>query len=187
MRIFLDNQRSAPDGFVRCFTVEKTLEFLRQNIVKQLSLTYDLGKCINCGGQVQTVWDGEKFVPIEPMIFQYEEPDIKLDFNSSSMMPGKNIKAIENDILSEEDIVIPKLKAVAVENKSYCSHVKNGLNLLNTIEDIVAKERFIPPFNISLHNVEDGDKLKMMQGAIRSIQMFYDLNTKEYKNESTMA
>lgn len=175
MKIFLDDKRSAPDGFVRCFTVEKTLEFLKQNIVRELSLTYSLGKCINCGGEVQIIFDGEKFVPTEPFIIQYDDPVIELDFGSSSMAPGKNIEAIEDNIL------IPSLKAFAVEEKERCPHVRNGLDLLLIIEDMVGRNGFVPPEKISIHNVEDNNKSIMMNWAIVSIYKFHELNVEEIK------
>lgn len=42
MRVWLDDVRAAPPGWVRTYTVDQTLQFLRTGQVVELSLDYDL-------------------------------------------------------------------------------------------------------------------------------------------------
>lgn len=43
MKIYLDDIRDAPKGWTRAYTVEETINYLRQGHVEELSLDHDLG------------------------------------------------------------------------------------------------------------------------------------------------
>lgn len=43
MKIFLDDERNAPIGWVRTYTVGQTIEYLKYNTVTEISLDHDLG------------------------------------------------------------------------------------------------------------------------------------------------
>lgn len=51
MKIYLDDIRPHPDGWVRTYTASETIELLANNIVSDISLDHDLGdeNVINCG------------------------------------------------------------------------------------------------------------------------------------------
>lgn len=54
MRIYLDDIRSTPEGYVRTYTVEETIELIKQNDgnVESLSLDNDLGSGYTEGYEV---------------------------------------------------------------------------------------------------------------------------------------
>jgi hypothetical protein len=43
MKIYLDDVRETPAGFVRTYTVEETIDLLKNNFIEELSLDHDLG------------------------------------------------------------------------------------------------------------------------------------------------
>ena len=43
MKIYLDDERSAPENWVRTYTVEDTIYFLKMCDVEEISLDHDLG------------------------------------------------------------------------------------------------------------------------------------------------
>ncbi|WP_199194448.1 MULTISPECIES: cyclic-phosphate processing receiver domain-containing protein [Photobacterium] len=43
MKIFLDDCRSTPDGLVRTYTSQETIELLKSSQVEALNLVHDLG------------------------------------------------------------------------------------------------------------------------------------------------
>jgi hypothetical protein len=43
VRIWLDDRRPEPDGWVRCYTPEQVIELLQTQAVAELSLDHDLG------------------------------------------------------------------------------------------------------------------------------------------------
>ncbi len=47
MKIYLDDKRKEPDGWVRTYSDYETINLLKNNQVKELSLDHDLGE--NCG------------------------------------------------------------------------------------------------------------------------------------------
>lgn len=54
MRVWLDDERSAPDGWVRVRTVDQALELLRRGTVEEISLDNDLGEGEREGREVVT-------------------------------------------------------------------------------------------------------------------------------------
>jgi len=49
MKVYLDDVRDAPDGWVRAYTAAAAIEFLRSGKVTHLSLDHDLGEEITYG------------------------------------------------------------------------------------------------------------------------------------------
>jgi len=45
MKLWLDDLRPAPEGWVRCYWPEEVLEFIRGGEVTEISLDHDLGDC----------------------------------------------------------------------------------------------------------------------------------------------
>ena len=43
MKIFLDDVRDTPEGYVRCYWPQEVIELLKSNPVSELSLDHDLG------------------------------------------------------------------------------------------------------------------------------------------------
>ena len=43
MKVYLDDERNTPEGWVRTYTVQETIDLLRNNEVTHLSLDNDLG------------------------------------------------------------------------------------------------------------------------------------------------
>lgn len=59
MKIFLDDKRKEPDGWVRTYTVEKTIKLLETGKVTHLSLDNDLGNGLTEGHKV-LIWLEQK-------------------------------------------------------------------------------------------------------------------------------
>lgn len=49
MKIYLDDERKAPDGWVLMSDVHSVIRTLKENTVTDLSLDHDLGKTDECG------------------------------------------------------------------------------------------------------------------------------------------
>lgn len=52
MKVFLDDERQTPEGWVRTYTVEETIELLKSGEVTDLSLDNDLGEGVEEGYKV---------------------------------------------------------------------------------------------------------------------------------------
>lgn len=52
MKIYMDDERETPLGFIRTYTVEETIEFLETRAVTHLSLDNDLGEGLQEGYKV---------------------------------------------------------------------------------------------------------------------------------------
>jgi hypothetical protein len=62
MMIYLDDMRSTPEGWHRCFKIEEVQELMQTNVVTHLSLDHDLGAsylCKNCFDFDRTMCDEE--------------------------------------------------------------------------------------------------------------------------------
>lgn len=44
MRVYLDDERTTPEGYIRCYWPEEAIELLKTGIVSALSLDHDLGE-----------------------------------------------------------------------------------------------------------------------------------------------
>jgi hypothetical protein len=73
MKIYLDDIRTEPEGWVRVKTAQETIELLKSNKVTELSLDHDLGDDKNGTGYDVILW-------IEQEVYQnnYIPPIIKV-------------------------------------------------------------------------------------------------------------
>lgn len=56
MRVYLDDERTTPDGWVRVYWPEEAIALLRQGNVTELSLDHDLGDDAHGTGYDVIVW-----------------------------------------------------------------------------------------------------------------------------------
>lgn len=63
VKIFLDDERQAPEGWIRTFSVMETISYLETGEVEEISLDHDLGDdgCIGTGYDV-VLWIEEQVV-----------------------------------------------------------------------------------------------------------------------------
>lgn len=59
MKIYLDDVRTTPEGWTRCYKVEEVQELMRNNVVTHMSLDHDLGASYLCHDcyDVGTPWE----------------------------------------------------------------------------------------------------------------------------------
>lgn len=74
MKVYLDDERATPEGWVRAFTVVEAILLLSQNKVDEISLDHDLGDDENIGtGNDVLLWIEERVFTdegyIPPRIF----------------------------------------------------------------------------------------------------------------------
>jgi hypothetical protein len=55
VKVWLDDRRPAPEGWVHVRTPEEAIELLRSDVVEELSLDHDLG--LDVGGRERTGYD----------------------------------------------------------------------------------------------------------------------------------
>lgn len=78
MRLWLDDERPAPEGWTLVRTAEEAIELLKQGKVKRISLDHDLGIGFSTGYKVacfieQAAHDGT-LVPLERMFVHSANP-----------------------------------------------------------------------------------------------------------------
>lgn len=56
MKVFLDDERATPDGWVRAYWPEEVIEFLKSGKVTELSLDHDLGDDEHGTGYTVLLW-----------------------------------------------------------------------------------------------------------------------------------
>ena len=93
MKIFLDDERSTPEGWIRCFWPEEVITILQQDSVEIISLDHDLGDDNRGTGYDVILW-------IEEQVFtnNYIPPRILVHSANSSAAQKMNngIRTIEN-------------------------------------------------------------------------------------------
>lgn len=52
VKVWLDDWRPEPPGWVRCYRVDQVIRLLRQEIVQEMSLDHDLGEGLDAGVKV---------------------------------------------------------------------------------------------------------------------------------------
>ena len=62
MKIFLDDERQTPDGWVRCFWPDQVIELLINNNVSIISLDHDLGNDDRGTGYDVVLWIEEQVI-----------------------------------------------------------------------------------------------------------------------------
>lgn len=87
MKVFLDDERKTPEGWVRTYSVEETIKLLETGEVTHLSLDHDLGTGVRDGQHV-TLWLKEKV---------FNDPSFKLPehlyVHSMNPVGKQNMKA----------------------------------------------------------------------------------------------
>jgi len=78
MKVFLDDERDTPQGWIRTCTPEETIHILSKHSVKMISLDHDLGENIGTGYDV-LLW-------IENKVFteNYKSPEIIIHTSNPS-------------------------------------------------------------------------------------------------------
>ena len=82
MKIWLDDIRKEPEGWVRCFWPEEVISYLEKGNVEEISLDHDLGDDAHGTGYDVITWIEEKvhtsdFVP--PMIRVHSQNSVGVD------------------------------------------------------------------------------------------------------------
>ena len=96
MRVFLDDKRTTPPGWVRCYTPAQVIECLEQGTVTDLSLDHDLG-LVNDDGQEITGYDVLLWLEETVCLgdWNYTIPEITVHSDNSSARQ-KMLLAIES-------------------------------------------------------------------------------------------
>ena len=86
VKIWLDDIRSAPGGWIRTKTVDETIEELRTGLVEELSLDHDLGEVPDGMGYDEDENGYTVLLWIEEQVFNHNftPPKIKLHTDNAS-------------------------------------------------------------------------------------------------------
>jgi hypothetical protein len=68
IKVYLDDLREAPEGWIRVKTAQEAIELLKQGNVEEISLDHDLGDEVNGTGYDVIIWMEEK-VFLEKFIY----------------------------------------------------------------------------------------------------------------------
>lgn len=81
MKIYLDDERQTPPGWVRCYWPDEVIELLKNNTVTELSLDHDLGDDQRGTGYDVLVWLEEQVIlhnyPIPAITVHSSNPSAK--------------------------------------------------------------------------------------------------------------
>ena len=91
MKLYLDDVRTTPDGWVRSYTVSETINLLKSNVVAELSLDHDLGDEVGVG----TGYDVLKWIEEQVVVNHYQPPIIHIHTGNLSARV-KMIAAVES-------------------------------------------------------------------------------------------
>ncbi len=176
IKVYLDDERQTPKGWTRTYSVNQTITLLKTGLVTHLSLDHDLGACIDCGGSVALEKVDDEWVPVTEFIeFKSIPPELDLDLHSSTFPPDSDIPTIPiTESISDTGTAIPTAPGLP-HFEQYCRHIKNGYDVVLWIEEMVAREKFIPPQSIIVHSANSGARKKMELG-ITSIYRFHEIN-----------
>lgn len=89
MNLYLDDERQTPPGFQRTYTAQETIEVLKTNQVKHLSLDHDLGDNNGTGYDV-LLWIEEQVI-----FNNFNPPTICIHSANSGAWP-KMIQAVQS-------------------------------------------------------------------------------------------
>lgn len=73
MKIFLDDERPTPNGWVRCFWPQAVIDILQTNDVEEISLDHDLGN-----DEIGTGYDVLTWIEEQVVLHQYHAPRIRV-------------------------------------------------------------------------------------------------------------
>ena len=110
MKIFLDDCRPTPNGWVRTYTPKGTIELLKCNEVEELSLDHDLGDDDGIG----TGYDVLLWIEERVLLHRFVPPSSIVVHSSNSSAVEKMNAAICN---------IYKIKSDILNNKKDLPHV----------------------------------------------------------------
>ena len=93
MKVFLDDERSTPNGWVRTFWPEEVIELLKTGQVTELSLDHDLGDDKHGTGYTVLLWLEEQVA-----LYGMRPPKLRVHSANSSARLKMNaaIEAIEH-------------------------------------------------------------------------------------------
>ncbi len=94
MKVYLDDVREAPEGWIRTWLVRDTIQLLRSGLVTHLSLDHDLGDEDVMG----TGYDVLTWLEEQVMLHGFIPPEITVHSANAGARPKMEqaIKAIEN-------------------------------------------------------------------------------------------
>lgn len=80
MKVWLDDKREAPKGWIRCYWPEEVIEYLKTGLVTHLGLDHDLGEPDGRDGSDVVLWLQEQVItgswsfPIPVITCQSDNP-----------------------------------------------------------------------------------------------------------------
>ena len=94
IKVWLDDERSAPAGWVRVRTPEETIELLRSGAVEELSLDHDLG--LDVGARERTGYDVLLWFEAEVAAGRARPPAVMTVHSGNVGAVGRMEQAIES-------------------------------------------------------------------------------------------
>ena len=85
VKIYLDDERNAPEGWQRTYSVEETIVILKSGQVTHLSLDHDLGQID--GHDVPSGYEVLKWIEQEVFLNKFVPPDIQIHSANSAARP----------------------------------------------------------------------------------------------------
>jgi len=106
MKIYLDDVREAPEGWVRTYTVAQTIDLLkdRANVVSHLSLDHDLGDDTNIGTGYDVLLWIEEAISVMPYMLHYV-PVITIH-SANPVGRDRMMRAIESIRVRWEELIV---------------------------------------------------------------------------------
>lgn len=97
MKIYLDDIREAPEGWVRTYTPAQTIELLKDtaNMVSHLSLDHDLGDDANIGTGYDVLLWIEEAIGAMPRVLHYVPENITVH-SANPVGRDRMMRAIES-------------------------------------------------------------------------------------------
>ena len=92
IKLFLDDEREAPEGWVRVYWPDEAIDVLKKGIVEEISLDHDLGDDRRGTGYDVLLWIEEQVV-----INKFQPPNIKIHTanNSAREKMEAGVRSIE--------------------------------------------------------------------------------------------
>jgi hypothetical protein len=99
MKVYLDDERETPEGFIRTYTVEETIKLLQTRQVEELSLDNDLGEGLLEGHKVldwleESVFHDDTF-PI-PMIGIHSANASRVEYMHRAVKSIHHIRSLQS-------------------------------------------------------------------------------------------
>ncbi|MCY2974556.1 MAG: hypothetical protein NTW52_07785 [Planctomycetota bacterium] len=86
MKVYLDDQRSTPDGWTRVYWPDEAIKLLKSGKVKEISLDYDLGDDERGTGYDVVLW-------IEEQVTQYGFVPPTISVHSANVLARSRMEA----------------------------------------------------------------------------------------------